>query len=153
MLEDFDFLIGQWKVINNRLKSWMCDCHEWIQFESQHTEKKHSLGSGNFAVHQYVFNHALYERSVLRKFNDTYQFWEINRIDQMSSLALQSLKGTFWKNKGSFISRGLLDEQEVLVWAEWTKVNSNFAYWEQSVSNDNGATWELNWIMDFKRIR
>ena len=152
MVEDFDFLIGHWRVMNNRLKNWLCDCNEWIQFESQHIEKKYSLGSGNFAVHQYVFNHALYERSVLRKYDEDCQFWEINRMDQMSALALHSLKGTFWKNKGSFISKGLLNDQEVLVWAEWTKVNSNFAYWEQSVSNDNGSTWELNWIMDFKRM-
>lgn len=151
MLDDFDFLIGQWNVMNTRLKNWLCGCNDWIQFESQHTEKKYSLGKGNFAIHQYVHDNALYERSVLRKFDNHYQFWEINRIDQMSTLMLQSLKGTFWNNKGSFISKGLLNEQEVLVWAEWTNVNSNFAYWEQSISNDNGSTWELNWVMDFKR--
>lgn len=151
MLDDFDFLIGQWSVMNTRLKNWLCGCSDWVQFESQHIEKRHSLGPGNFAVHQYVYNHALYERSVLRKFDDRYQFWEINRMDQMSALALQSLKGTFWKNKGSFISKGILNEQDVLVGAEWTKVTSNFAYWEQSISNDNGATWELTWVMDFKR--
>jgi hypothetical protein len=118
MTEDFDFLIGQWQVINTRLKDWLCECNEWITFESYHLEQKRSSGSGNFAVHQYTLGNAQYERSILRQYDNRYEFWKIDRIDTMSALTMPSLKGTFWNNKGSFLSKGFFHEQEVLIWVE-----------------------------------
>lgn len=151
MVDDFDFLIGNWKVMNTQLKRWLSDCNEWVQFESSHIEKKYRLGEGNVALHQYIYNNVFFERSVLRKYDGRFDFWEINRIDQMSALALRSLKGTFWRNKGSFISTGVIQGKDVLVSAEWTKITPNVAYWEQHISPDNGVTWELIWTMDFIR--
>ncbi|MBL7872061.1 MAG: hypothetical protein JNM78_10645 [Cyclobacteriaceae bacterium] len=151
MSQDFDFLIGQWKVFNTRLKSWLCDCNEWMSFESFHTEQRSHSGNGNFALHQYVNGNSLCERSVSRHFDEYAQFWKIDRMDSMSGLMLKSLKGTFWNNKGSFLSRGVLDGNDVLVWVEWTKICKTYAYWEQALSNDDGKTWETNWVMEFYR--
>ncbi|NOT75806.1 MAG: hypothetical protein HOP08_12840 [Cyclobacteriaceae bacterium] len=153
MLEDFDFLIGQWKVVNTRLKNWLCDCNDWISFESHHTEVKRNAGVGNIAMHRYIEGNSLCERSVVREFDFNNQFWKIDRMDSMSALAMPALKGTFWRNKGSFLSQGIFDNREVLVWVEWTEICKNFAYWEQSFSTDNGRTWELNWMMEFYRVK
>ena len=151
MLEDFDFLIGQWKVVNTRLKNWLCECNDWMSFESHHSEKRSNAGQGNFAVHSFVYGNSLCERSVVRQFDNNSQFWKIDRMDTMSALVMPSLKGTFWSNKGSFLSNGIFNGQDVLVWVEWTKICKNFAYWEQSLSKDNGKTWELTWMMEFYR--
>lgn len=153
MLEDFDFLLGQWKVVNTRLTKWLCDCNDWISFESHHTEQRRNSAPGNIAMHRYVYGNALCERSIVREFDDTDQFWKIVRMDTMSALSMPSLKGTFWRNKGSFLSNGIFDGQEVMVWVEWTRICRNFAYWEQSFSKDNGRTWELNWMMEFHRLK
>ena len=153
MLQDFDFLIGQWKVINTRLKSWLSECNDWISFESQHIEQKRTAGPGNIAVHRYVQQNTLCERSIVREYDDNNQFWKIDRMDTMSALAMPALKGTFWRNKGSFLSSGFFDGEEVLIWVEWTKICKNFCYWEQSLSKDNGKTWELTWMMEFHRMK
>jgi hypothetical protein len=151
MLNDFDFLIGQWKVFNTRLSKWLCECSEWVSFESYHTEQRRNSGHGNFAIHEYKVDNTLHERSIIRQYDDHYNFWKIDRMDNMSALAMPSLKGTFWHNKGSFLSKGIFDGQDVSVWVEWTKICKNYAYWEQALSKDEGKTWELNWMMEFYR--
>jgi hypothetical protein len=149
MLSDFDFLIGHWKVFNTKLKSWLCECNDWLNFESHYTEQKSNSGIGNIGIHEYKIGNSLCERSILRQYDSHSDFWKIDRMDNMSALAMPSLKGAFWHNKGSFLSKGIFDGQDVLVWVEWTKICKTYAYWEQALSKDNGKTWELNWMMEF----
>ena len=151
MISDFDFLLGSWNVVNTRLANWLCDCTDWIEFNSQHVETKLKSGLGNFAVHQYNLGHSLVERSVFRQFNRLNDFWEISRVDAFNPLNMHSLKGTFWHNKGCFLSHAELNEKAVLVWVEWTRICKNYACWEQALSADNGRTWETNWQMEFYR--
>jgi hypothetical protein len=153
MSNDFDFLLGGWRVMNTRLARWLNDCTEWVEFESFHQEKKLSTGLGNIAHHQYVLGQAFHERTVLRSYNNQYDFWKIDRLDDMTTLLMSPLKGTFWSNKGSFLSTGKLDTKDVLVWVEWTKICKTFACWEQALSPDNGKTWETNWVMEFWKVK
>ena len=151
MSNDFDFLLGNWKVVNTRLKDWLCDSKIWIEFESEHTEKRLEDGNGNFAFHQYTRQGSIIERSVLRLYDEQSQYWKINRVDSWSDLLIPSLHGTFWQNKGSFLSKGIFHGIDVLVWVEWTKICKTYACWEQALSSDNGRTWETNWQMEFFR--
>jgi hypothetical protein len=151
MYTDFDFLLGKWRVFNNRLNSWLCDCEEWTEFESRHIEQRHSSGHGNFAHHYYAIDNTLHERCIARIYDKNYDYWKINRMDTMSTLMIKPLQGTFWNNKGSFLSNGVLNGEKVLVWAEWTKICSTYAYWEQALSKDFGKTWETSWVMEFFR--
>ena len=34
----------------------------------------------------------------------------------------------------------------------WAKDAGEGPRWEQAFSRDDGATWEVNWVMDFRRI-
>jgi len=151
MSNDFDFLLGQWKVINTRLDTWLCGCREWIEFESRHEERKLSSGLGTVALHQYTMDRVPYERSVIRSYNEKLDYWKIDRLDERTSLVINPLQGTFWDNKGSFISRGNLGTRDVLVHVEWTKVCETYACWEQALSKNNGKSWETNWVMEFFR--
>jgi hypothetical protein len=33
----------------------------------------------------------------------------------------------------------------------WTMISEDAARWQQDFSLDDGATWDVNWIMDFSR--
>ena len=151
MSNDFDFLLGGWKVLNTRLSQWLCECTEWTEFESFHEERKLSSGQGNVAFHQYVMGRVLYERNVLRSYNEKLDFWKIDRLDAMTNLIVSPLQGTFWRNKGSFLSTGQLNGQHVIVWVEWTRIGDTYACWEQALSGDKGKSWETNWVMEFFR--
>ena len=153
MNSDFDFLLGKWKVTNTRLSRWLCDCKSWVAFDSTHLETRLQSGAGNFAMHSYVFNKSIFERTVLRLYDGSSDFWKINRLDTMSNLMMSPLTGTFWRNKGSFLSKGTIAGTDVLVWVEWTKICKTYASWEQALSSDNGRTWENNWVMEFFKVR
>ncbi len=153
MSNDFDFLLGKWKVVNYRLARWLCGSREWIEFESRHEERKLSTGRGTVAFHEYVMDRVPYERNILREYHEKFDFWKIDRLDPRTSLQMSPLKGTFWDNKGSFISRGVLRGSDVLVHVEWTHICDTFANWEQSLSRDNGRTWETSWVMEFCRYK
>lgn len=151
MSNDFDFLLGQWKVMNFRLKRWLKNCREWEEFESFHEERRLTSGPGTVALHQYIKDQVPYERSVLRSYNEKFDFWKIDRLDERTSLVMNPLTGTFWENKGSFISHGYVGLRDVLVHVEWTKICKTFASWEQALSKDGGKTWETNWVMEFHK--
>ncbi len=151
MSNDFDFLLGSWKVVNNRLTKWLCNSNDWMEFESFHEERKLSTGRGTVAFHQYVMDRTLYERNILRSYNPRFDFWKIDRLDGRSNLAMSPLRGTFWNNKGSFLSTGFFNSNRVLVHVEWTKICNTYACWEQALSKDNGKSWETNWVMEFFR--
>jgi hypothetical protein len=34
----------------------------------------------------------------------------------------------------------------------WTNITAASARWQQAFSNDGGATWETNWVMEFQRV-
>jgi hypothetical protein len=151
-MEDFDFLIGQWEVANLRLKKWLCGCSDWFEFTSFHRECRQSSGVGTVGLHEYTLNHCSFSRSVFRYFDQQRHFWRIDRLDDMAAIVMLPLKGSFWENKGSFISKGLFEAREVLVWVEWTKLTDTCACWEQALSGDNGRTWETNWLMEFYKL-
>ncbi len=152
MSSDFDFLLGTWRVMNTRLSRWLCGSREWMEFESLHEERKLSSGQGTVAYHQYVMDRVPYERNILRSYNERFDYWKIDRLDGRTNLVMTPLEGTFWENKGSFISRGNLDTRDVLIHVEWTRICETYASWEQALSKDNGRTWETSWVMEFLRV-
>lgn len=137
--------------MNTRLSRWLCGSTEWSEFESYHEERKLTLGRGTVAFHHYLMDRVLYERNILRSYNEKMDFWKIDRLDGRTSLVMSPLRGTFWQNKGSFLSTGLLNGRSVTVWVEWTRICDNYACWEQALSCDRGRTWETNWVMEFFR--
>ncbi len=152
MSGDFDFLLGNWKVVNTRLQQWLAGCTAWVEFESYHTERKLQDGTGNVALHHYALDYALFERSIIRHYEPRWDYWTIDRLDGASALMMSPLKGTFGSNKGAFLSRGVYAYKAVLVWVEWTRICQNYVCWEQALSADEGRSWEKNWMMEFFRI-
>ena len=45
-----------------------------------------------------------------------------------------------------------LDGRAILVRYVWSNITPNSAHFEQSFSEDDGASWEVNWISDQTRI-
>ena len=45
-IQDFDFLIGKWSVLNKKLKERLVNCSEWIKFEAEMDTKPFLNGLG-----------------------------------------------------------------------------------------------------------
>lgn len=50
---------------------------------------------------------------------------------------------------GRFEANGEFDGRPIRARHIWTPIATNAARWELAFSPDDGATWEVNWIMEF----
>ncbi len=61
------------------------------------------------------------------------------------------MHGRFDGNRGEFLGEDNDDGRPVQVRFVWTRIDATHARWEQAFSYDQGAHWELNWVMEFSR--
>ena len=53
---------------------------------------------------------------------------------------------------GAAVARRVLAEgRPVRVRFEWSQMHTGAPRWQQAFSDDGGATWEVNWVMEFAR--
>ena len=60
--------------------------------------------------------------------------------------------GGFAKGIGTFIASDTFDGRPILVRFVWSDITETTCRWEQAFSTDDGATWEVNWIMESRRL-
>ncbi len=61
------------------------------------------------------------------------------------------MHGRFEDGVGTFLGDDELHGRPIRVRFLWSGISAQAARWEQAFSGDGGATWETNWVMDFRR--
>ena len=74
---DFDFLIGKWRVHNRKLKSRLNGCSEWTEFDAQVECRKILDGFGNIDSFQTTVDGRPFEGMSLRLFSPETRLWSI----------------------------------------------------------------------------
>ena len=88
----------------------------------------------------------------LRSFDPALGTWAIWWLDGRFPHALDvPLIGGFAGGVGSFYCDDLLRDRPIKVRFLWLRTDTATPRWEQAMSDDDGATWETNWTMDFRR--
>ena len=59
--------------------------------------------------------------------------------------------GKFEHGIGTFLAEDELDGRPIRLRFLWLATDTDTPRWEQAMSDDEGANWETNWTMDFKR--
>jgi hypothetical protein len=52
---------------------------------------------------------------------------------------------------GIFLADDTFEGRPIRVRSIWSDITPVAARWQQAFSQDGGASWETNWIMDFRR--
>src|SRR6202008_4609097 len=78
---DFDYLIGNWKLRNRKLKSRLTRSDEWISVESQVQMHQILDGLGNIDKYTDSASGKPYEGVALRLFNTRTKLWSIYWAD------------------------------------------------------------------------
>ena len=76
-LHDFDFLIGHWRVHHRRLKAWLEDSHEWIEFDGTSVTQKLMGGYANVEDNVLEAPSGTYGGVALRSFDAKSGRWSI----------------------------------------------------------------------------
>ncbi|HET9907523.1 MAG TPA: hypothetical protein VFQ23_12805 [Anaerolineales bacterium] len=150
--DDFDFLIGTWRVHHRRLKERLKGSTEWEEFEGETVDRKILNGIGNQdenILHRKTGSiHAI----SLRLFNSESKEWSIYWSTNVTGTLDVPMVGGFKERTGEFYSQEIFEGQHIYNRFIWTKITANSCQWEQAFSEDGGKTWETNWIMEFERV-
>ncbi len=149
--QDFDFLIGSWRVLNRRLTERLKNCDSWEEFEATLSVRPILGGLGNVDQFRTTLNGVEFEGVTLRLFNPATREWSLYWADSARGELQPPLVGRFQEGRGEFFSRESHNDIPILARFVWDDITENSARWEQAFSTDDGATWESNWIMEFTR--
>ena len=153
-IENFDFLIGKWEVLNRRLKDRLVNSHEWIEFTA-HMETKSILNGlalmdemkTNFFGDDFV---GLSIRMVNPKTNEWTIYWADTANPDL--FMKEQVRGKFSNGIGEFYGKEFYQGQEVKLRFVWKKPTKDTALWEQAYFDEKNNTWETNWTMTFTKV-
>jgi len=152
---DFDFLIGHWRVHHRRLKQRLADNHEWEEFAGESLTQKTMGGFGTIDDNILELPSGTYRAAGLRGYDPKTGKWSIWWLDGRTPEApLETpVRGGFKDGVGTFDAEDIQNGKQVIVRFTWSRITPTTCHWEQAFSPDGGKTWEMNWEMDFERIR
>lgn len=148
---DFDFLIGDWRVTHRRLLQRLKGCTEWETAEARDSVKRILMGGGNIGRFTRTVDGRPYEGIPLRLYSPATGLWSIYWMDTSGHKLEPPVVGGFEDGVGVFYGDDVWDGQLIRVRFVWSEISERTARWEQAFSTDNGANWEVNSVMEFAR--
>lgn len=145
---DFDFFIGRWNVVNERLKRRFAGADEWETFAA--TSDCRSLLGGMAHIDEIDIPAKSLSGINLAVFDASDRSWSLHWMDNNSRVFFPPVRGRFAAGRGTFYADDTDDGRPVKVRYLWLASRSE-PRWEQAFSIDEGQTWETNWIMKFTR--
>ena len=149
---DFDFWMGSWKVHNRYLCERLKGSTDWVEFESTVVARPLLDGLGNEDEFRTDHEGGFIGMS-FRFFDPTTGKWSIYWADtRRPGLLDPPVTGSFSGDVGIFEGADSVEGRPIRVRFTWTGVTTPTPRWEQAFSDDDGETWEVNWVMDFTRM-
>ena len=146
---DFDFWMGRWKVRNRYLRGRLQGSSDWVEFEATSVARPLLDGLGNEDVYCSHYGGGFVGMS-FRFFDPETGLWSISWADsRRPGLLDPPVIGSFSGDTGVFEGTDTLDGRPIRVRFTWSRVTTTTPRWEQAFSDDDGETWETNWVMDF----
>lgn len=154
-VNDFEFLVGRWRVHHRRLKERLTNSHEWVQFEGTSVTQPLLGGYGNIDDNVLELPGDPYRAVTLRSFDAKTSQWSIWWLDSRSPNGPLDppVRGSFKGGVGTFYADDTFNNQPIRVRFIWSRVTRASCHWEQAFSPNEGKSWETNWEMDFVRER
>ncbi len=148
---DFDFLIGTWKVHHRSLRERLKGSTTWDEFEGTMIDKKILDGLGNLDENLIYRETGPVHAITLRLFDPKSQEWSLYWAASMNAILDVPMIGGFKDGRGEFYSQEMFEGRHIFSRFIWSKITESSCQWEQAFSADGGKTWETNWIMEFER--
>jgi len=147
----FDFLHGRWRVRHRKLRQRLAGSSDWFEFPGTLAVDPILGGLGNFDENVLDDPTGKYVAHSLRLYCPDTDQWSIWWLDGRAPALDTPVVGSFRERKGTFFSDDSFGGRPIKVRTTYTPLTVGNAQWTQAFSADGGATWEVNWIMDFAR--
>ncbi len=150
-VHDWDFLVGRWNVRHRRLKARLAGSTEWDEFDGTCVNWPTLGGEGNVDDNLLELPGGTYRALGIRALNAKDGYWMIWWLDQRYLTIDTPMRGGFKDGVGTFLADETFNGRPIKVRFRWSEITPTSARWEQAFSPDAGASWEINWIMHFRR--
>lgn len=147
-IHDFDFLFGNWSVVNRRLKRRWAQSDDWDVFNGVQRCEPHLGGAAN--IDEISCPTRGFSGMTIRLFDRAARRWSIYWVNSNGATLFPPVHGGFAGDLGLFVGTDEDGGQTVRVKFMWEKQGPVHARWSQAFSRD-GKAWETNWTMDFTR--
>lgn len=156
----FDFDLGTWKTHSRRLLHPLSDSQEWVEMDGVTVVRPIWGGNGNLAELEADGPRGHLELLSLRLYDPTAHEWNLNfatsgvGVLNVSGAGVQGvpLIGRFSHGRGEFYDQEPFNGRTIWVRFSIEPLSPTTARSEQAFSDDNGRTWQVNWINDYTRL-
>jgi hypothetical protein len=150
-MNDFDFLVGSWNVVNRQLKTLFVGSDDWDVYPGEVVNTHHNILGGVGNIDEIRFPTKGTSGFSLRLFDQERNEWAIYWANSRTGLLYPPVFGTFSGGRGDFYGDDTHEGRPIRAHFIWSDITATSALWQQEFSADGGRTWEVNWIMEFSR--
>lgn len=149
---DWTWLVGNWDVWHRRLKARLAGSRDWEVFGGSSVLWLALDGLGTIDDNIVALPAGTYRGLTVRAFDPATGQWAIWWLDGRNPTRIDPpVRGGFDGDSATFTGPDTFGGRPVLVRFRWLDVHGNRPHWEQAMSADGGATWEINWENFFAR--
>lgn len=154
---DFDFIFGEWEIHNRKRRdSRDRSCEDWVEFSTT-SRTEPIFGGLSHLEHIHAGDDVpggAWEGLTFRQFDPVDDVWRIWWASTRRPGHVDPpLSGRFTDGDGVFLGDDELDGQPISLRFTWTNPAPDRARWSQELSWDAGASWRLDWVMEFTQAR
>ncbi|MGA9790361.1 MAG: hypothetical protein WBQ43_06685 [Terriglobales bacterium] len=149
---DFDFDIGTWKLHISRLQHPLTSSATWSELDGTVVVRKVWDGRANLAEIKADGPTGHLEILSLRLYDPQSHQWSLNFATSSSGTLSVPMIGEFKNGRGEFIDQEPFNGRSILVRFVISSIAPNSARSEQAFSDDEGKTWEVNWVNTYTRV-
>lgn len=142
----FDFLIGKWKVIEKSITGTDTSYHGTSFYTIY---KSHD---GTTIKDDWVYKDAdtvVYKSTMIRCYDAAAKKWMLYYAD--NAYRSQTWEGRFENNEWWFYRERIQDDKRIIIKLKWAPVNKKMAQQYIYRSFDEGKTWVLGSILEYKK--
>ncbi len=150
---DFDFEIGTWKTHLSRLTHPLTGSKTWVDYDGTTVVRKVWDGRANLVELEVTGPTGHIEALSLRLYNPASHQWSLNFSNSSGGALGVPTVGEFRNGRGEFFDQESLNGRSILVRFVIAPQTADSCRFEQAFSDDNGKTWEVNWIATDTRVK
>jgi hypothetical protein len=148
---DFDFNIGTWRTHIKALQDPLGST-AWGEMTGTVTVRKIWGGKASMEEIEADGKDSHFEGLTLFLYNPQSHQWSQTWVDSSNGTLNKSAIGAFKDGRGELISQDTLHGRTVLIRDVWSDIQPNSHHFEESFSDDNGKTWQPDFIASLTRI-
>jgi hypothetical protein len=148
---DFDFVFGAWKVHLSRRQHPLTGSTSWVESDGNSVVRKVWDGRANLEELDADDSTGHIEGLTLSLYNPASNQWNLYWASSKDGALGQAMIGEFRNGRGEFFGQDTFNGRSIMVRQVWSDITPASRHFEQSFSDNGGATWEANWVATFTR--